>query len=128
MLRMLKQLEPTFQAATPAFRVEAMMGQHIDCYRANANLKRQLILDNGQVRASSILFGLRSYDAAKEVIAIALRNHALSAFTFEVRLLDGSLLHASSITIERDALVIRDSMAGTVQVAVADLAQIKRAR
>ncbi|WP_324134696.1 methyl-accepting chemotaxis protein [Bosea sp. (in: a-proteobacteria)] len=63
LLRMLKQLEPTFQAATPAFRVEAMMGQHIDCYRANANLKRQLILDNGQVRKVR-------YDVGSEAIMV----------------------------------------------------------
>ncbi|WP_439494360.1 methyl-accepting chemotaxis protein [Bosea sp. (in: a-proteobacteria)] len=63
LLRMLKQLEPTFQAATPAFRVEAMMGQHIDCYRSNPNLKRQLILDNGQVRKVR-------YDVGSEAIMV----------------------------------------------------------
>ncbi len=50
LVRMLKQLEPSFQAAVPAFRVETMLGQHIDCYRGNPNLRRQLILDIGQAR------------------------------------------------------------------------------
>ncbi|HEV2552351.1 MAG TPA: methyl-accepting chemotaxis protein, partial [Bosea sp. (in: a-proteobacteria)] len=63
LLRMLKQLEPSFQAATPAFRVEAMMGQHIDCYRSNPNLRRQLILDNGQVRKVR-------YDVGTEAIMV----------------------------------------------------------
>ncbi len=63
LLRTLKQLEPTFQAATPGFRVEAMMGQHIDCYRSNPNLKRQLILDNGQVRKVR-------YDVGSEAIMV----------------------------------------------------------
>ncbi|PZN98051.1 MAG: hypothetical protein DCF30_15080, partial [Hyphomicrobiales bacterium] len=61
--RMLKQLEPCFQAATPAFTVETMMGQHIDCYRNNPNLRRQLILDNGEVRK------LR-YDIGAEAIMV----------------------------------------------------------
>ena len=63
LLRMLKQLEPSFQAASPGFRVEAMIGQHIDCYRTNANLKRQLILDNGQVRKVR-------YDVGAEAIMV----------------------------------------------------------
>ncbi len=63
LLRMLKQLEPTFQAASPTFRVEAMMRQHIDCYRSNPNLKRQLILDNGQVRKVR-------YDVGSEAILV----------------------------------------------------------
>jgi methyl-accepting chemotaxis protein len=63
LLRLLKQLEPTFQAASPGFRVEAMMGEHIDCYRTNANLKRQLILDNGQVRKVR-------YDVGSEAIMV----------------------------------------------------------
>ncbi|MGY6251063.1 methyl-accepting chemotaxis protein [Bosea thiooxidans] len=63
LLRMLKQLEPTFQAATSAFRVETMMGQHIDCYRSNPNLQRQLILDNGQVRKVR-------YDVGPEAIMV----------------------------------------------------------
>jgi methyl-accepting chemotaxis protein len=61
--RLLKQLEPTFQAASPGFQVEAMMGQHIDCYRTNANLTRQLILDNGQVRKVR-------YDVGSEAIMV----------------------------------------------------------
>ncbi len=63
LLRMLQQLEPSFREASPDFRVEAMLGQHIDCYRANANLKRQLILDNGQVRKVR-------YDVAGEAIMV----------------------------------------------------------
>jgi methyl-accepting chemotaxis protein len=47
---MLKRLEPHFQAATPAFSVEAMLGQHIDYYRTNPNLRRQLIADDGVIR------------------------------------------------------------------------------
>ncbi|MDP3410094.1 methyl-accepting chemotaxis protein [Bosea sp. (in: a-proteobacteria)] len=63
LLRMLQQLEPSFRQASPDFRVAGMLGQHIDCYRANANLKRQLILDNGQVRKVR-------YDVADEAIMV----------------------------------------------------------
>ena len=80
-----------------------------------------------QVRTSSILFGPQSYEAAK-VLVVTLRNHALSAFALEIRLLDGTLLYVSRLDVEGDSLVIRDTMAGTLKIAFADLAQIKRAR
>ena len=63
LLRMLKQIEPSFQAAIPAFRVEEMIGQRIDCFHSNPNLRRQLILDNGQVRKER-------YDVGSEAIMV----------------------------------------------------------
>ncbi len=50
LFRMLKQLEPSLRQAMPDFKVETMLGQHVDCYRKNANLKRELILDDGETR------------------------------------------------------------------------------
>jgi hypothetical protein len=85
-------------------------------------------IDNGEVRTSSILFGPQAYDATKEVVVIALRHHSVSAVAFEVRLVDGSLLSASGIDVDNGLLVVRDSMAGVVKVAFAELAQIRRAR
>ncbi len=61
--RLLKQLEPVFQAAEPGFRVEALLGQNIDAYRTNGNLKRELILDNGEVRKVR-------YDVGSETILV----------------------------------------------------------
>ena len=84
-------------------------------------------IENRQVRASSILFGPQTHDAAK-VLVVALRNHSLSAYAFEIRLLDGTLLYVSRLDVEGGALIVRDNMAGTMKIAFADLAQIRRAR
>ncbi len=60
---LLTRLEPAFRVARPDFSVEAMLGQHIDCFRANANLTRNLLLDNGKVRKVR-------YDIAAETIMV----------------------------------------------------------
>ncbi|MEY2410466.1 MAG: hypothetical protein QOF48_3136 [Verrucomicrobiota bacterium] len=85
-------------------------------------------IENGQVRTSSILFGLRTYDATRDVIAIALRSPSASAFTFEVQLADGTRVFATSLNVAGDSLVIRDAMTGPLNIALADVIEIRRAR
>jgi methyl-accepting chemotaxis protein len=76
LLRMLKTLEPVFREASPDFSVDRMVGKHVDFYRANRHLKRELILDDGAVRkvryrvGSEVLAVDMSYiqDAAGDVI------------------------------------------------------------
>jgi len=82
-------------------------------------------LDGDQVKVSSVLFGLRSYDARKEVLAVALREASATAATYEIRLRDRSVLQAVTIAFERGALVIRDSILGTLRVPVGELAAIE---
>ncbi len=50
LVALLRRLEPVFRQANPAFSVEWMYGRHIDCYRTNPNLKRELISDDGETR------------------------------------------------------------------------------
>ncbi|WP_293868972.1 methyl-accepting chemotaxis protein, partial [uncultured Alsobacter sp.] len=50
LLNLFMQLEPTFRAARHDFSVEKMFGEHIDYYDRNANLARELIIDDGKVR------------------------------------------------------------------------------
>jgi len=85
-------------------------------------------IEDGKLRVSSILFGPRSYEAAKEVIAVVLRNSAPSAAAWEIRLLDHSVIHAASLNVEGDSLIVRDTMAGTLKLAFAEVAQIKKMR
>jgi methyl-accepting chemotaxis protein len=44
------RLEPLFRAAKEDFSIQAMYGEHIDYYRTNANLRRELISDDGRRR------------------------------------------------------------------------------
>jgi methyl-accepting chemotaxis protein len=50
LIRFMRGLEPILKAGDPAFSVDGMFGQHIDCYRQNPNLKRELIRDDGRIR------------------------------------------------------------------------------
>ncbi|MHB2167187.1 methyl-accepting chemotaxis protein [Alsobacter sp. R-9] len=74
--RLIRQLEPNFRTTNPSFSLEWMQGQHIDCYRTNPALKRDLISDNGETRKVRYVVGGRTimvdmayiYNAAKERI------------------------------------------------------------
>ncbi|MHB2165352.1 methyl-accepting chemotaxis protein [Alsobacter sp. R-9] len=50
LVKLLDELAPVFRQGNPSFTVQGMYGQHIDCYRANPRLKRELISDDGQTR------------------------------------------------------------------------------
>ncbi|MCZ8097892.1 MAG: methyl-accepting chemotaxis protein [Burkholderiales bacterium] len=50
LLALLRRLEPVFREANPDFSVEWMYGKHIDCYRTNPRLKRELLSDDGETR------------------------------------------------------------------------------
>ncbi|WP_420104415.1 methyl-accepting chemotaxis protein [Bosea sp. (in: a-proteobacteria)] len=43
----LRRLEPVFRQGDPSFSVDAMMGRHIDYYRTNSQLKRDVLVDDG---------------------------------------------------------------------------------
>jgi methyl-accepting chemotaxis protein len=60
---MLMRFEPTFRAVRHDFAVEKMVGEHLDYYRANPNLSRKLLIDNGEVRKVR-------YDIADETVLV----------------------------------------------------------
>jgi hypothetical protein len=83
-------------------------------------------IEAGQVKVSSILFGTRSFDAKKEVLAVALRECSPAPANYEIRLRDQSLLSAAAVTFERDALVVQDSILGVVRLPAGELALIQQ--
>jgi hypothetical protein len=83
-------------------------------------------IESGQVKISSILFGTRSFDAKKEVLAITLHEISPAPAKYEVQLRDDSLLSAGAVAFERDALVIQDSILGTVRLPSARLAVLRQ--
>jgi PA14 domain len=84
-------------------------------------------LDKGRLQLSSILFGLRSYEAARDVTAVVLNEVTPTAAQYEIQLQDRSILFAVRAKIENENLVIEDPFLGTVQVPASDLVTIKRA-
>ena len=47
---LLKSFEPHLRAAQPDFSVDAMLGQHLDYYRTNPALHREVLADDGKKR------------------------------------------------------------------------------
>jgi hypothetical protein len=83
-------------------------------------------IENGQIKLSSILFGVRTFDAKQEVLAIALREPGKAAVSFQIELRDRTRLLSQSIAFERDALVTQDQILGTLRVPADELAELKR--
>jgi methyl-accepting chemotaxis protein len=50
LVQLLMQLEPIFREQKVDFSIENMIGQHIDYYRANPALMREVLLDDGKKR------------------------------------------------------------------------------
>jgi len=61
-------------------------------------------IENQKVKLASVLLGARTFDAAHDVLAVALHSQATADCEFEVELSDGSILRASGIRAEGGAL------------------------
>ena len=83
-------------------------------------------IQNGEIRLSTILFGLRTFDAKKEVLAVALREPGKSALAYQIELRDQSRLFSQTIAFEQDALVTQDQVLGTLRVPAEELAEMRR--
>ena len=83
-------------------------------------------LEDGRVTMSSILFGLRAYDARTQVLAIALRDVSQEPGTFEVRLRDRSSLLPGLLELEADTFKLADSALGMLRLPAADVLEIRR--
>ena len=83
-------------------------------------------IDGSQVRAGSVLFGVRTYDTTKDVLAAVLRPPSPAPAACEVRLKDGSVLHASAISGEADVLLVREATLGSIKVPGSELTFVAR--
>jgi hypothetical protein len=83
-------------------------------------------MENGRVKVSSILFGLRSYDARREVLAVSLRDPSGAGASVEVRLRDQTMVRSADLRLETGALVIREPAVGTLRIPEGDLDSIRR--
>ena len=65
LISLLRHIEPTMRNADPKFSVDKMQGEHIDCYRINPSLQREVLSDDRQSRRVR-------YVVAGETIAVEL--------------------------------------------------------
>src|SRR5262249_16012107 len=108
------------------------MRQRLQSGRAGGLLARGDFIDgefrglgNNQVTINSILFRRRTYDTTREVLAVVLREVALSSGHYEIQLRDRSQVCTDLLRLEPDGLVIEDAVLGRVKLSVEDLAEIK---
>ncbi len=81
----------------------------------------------GQVRISSVLFGLRSYAAEGELVAVFVREPLVAPLEFEARTSDGSHLHLRQLRLREGVLTAHDRSLGEVTFPLEKLAELRRA-
>jgi hypothetical protein len=118
--------------ASVIFRpITPVMQRHIPIGHAGA------VLDNGdffegdpagfeanQVKISSVLFGIQSFDVGKQARAVVLQDAASPDANEVVRLVDGSVLLGKSASISQGRLTIDDARLGSITVEARTVAQI----
>jgi hypothetical protein len=64
-------------------------------------------IESGRVRITSVLFGNRTFDLAKEVAAVVLRSREPAAWKFSLRARDGTALYGAAPTIGETGMSLR---------------------
>ena len=86
-------------------------------------------IEDGKVKLSSVLFGLKTFDASYEVLAIVLRAPASPPQDlFEVQSRDGSVILAKAPKLEDGALVLAEPPLAGLRVREQDLLEIRFGR
>ncbi len=83
-------------------------------------------LDRGRVKLSSVLFGLKFFDATYEVVAVILREPAPGSPTFRVKASDGSVLLVKKFQMAAEGLTIEDATLRGYRVPAQELVELKQ--
>jgi len=83
-------------------------------------------LERGRVKLSSVLFGLKFFDANYEVVAVILREPAPGAPTFRVKVSDGSVLLVKKFAITPEGLTIEDATLRGYKVPAQELVEVRQ--
>jgi hypothetical protein len=81
-------------------------------------------LENGKAKISSVLFGIQSFEVGRPAKAVILRDAKAPSGNVIVRLVDGSVLPASSIVLDRAATKIEKTPFGTITVPFDQIAHL----
>ncbi len=82
--------------------------------------------ENGQIRIGSVLFGVKAYDAAKEVLVVVLREARRRSAEFEILLPDQSVLYADAPRFEAGSLRFRDPALGACALDWSEIVAVRR--
>ncbi len=83
-------------------------------------------LDRGRVKLSSVLFGLKFFDATYEVVAVILREPSPGSPNFRVKSSDGSVLLVKKFQMVADGLTMEDATLRGYRVPAQELVELKQ--
>lgn len=83
-------------------------------------------LDRGRLKMSSVLFGLKFFDATYEVVAVILRDPAPGAPAFRVKSSDGSVLLVKKFQVTAEGLTIEDATLRGYRVPAQELLELRQ--
>jgi len=83
-------------------------------------------IEKGQVKMSSVLMGLHSFDLNNELVAVVLRKPYLAPHDYEVKTLNGSVWMGTGLRIERDQVVLQERSLGVQRISVHEVLELKR--
>lgn len=78
----------------------------------------------GTLMTSSVLFGLKRFNADGESLVVVLNDFTPPNTGFEVRLLDGSMLRSPRLIANAQTITVEEPVLGNLSVPVADLFEI----
>ncbi|MEQ2008432.1 MAG: PA14 domain-containing protein, partial [Limisphaerales bacterium] len=82
--------------------------------------------ERGRVKLSSVLFGLKFFDATYEVVAVILRDPAPGAPTFRVKSSDGSVLLVKKFAMSAEGLTMEDATLRGYRVPAQELVELRQ--
>ena len=82
---------------------------------------------DGKIKLSSVLFGVKSYDADK-VVAVILREPKPAAARYALRTRYQSLLLVNALRVEKEGVTVLDAALSGFKIPSDELVEIKRQR
>ena len=82
--------------------------------------------ERGRVKMSSVLFGLKFFDATYEVVAVILRDPAPGTPTFRIRASDGSVLLVKKFQMTAEGLTMDDATLRGYRVPAQELTELRQ--
>ena len=83
-------------------------------------------LDDTAVQVSSVLFGLRKYDARKEVLAIVLRDPQTSPWQYQIQLADQTRLYIGKMALNSEGITLLDPAFANFRLPAGQVRSLKR--
>jgi hypothetical protein len=82
----------------------------------------------GSLSMSSVLFGLKRFGTDGDVLVVVLNDGVAEARGYEVRLLDGSVLCATSVSGREGGMVVEEPLLGKLSISADELFEVRRLR